>query len=174
MKITGKKKKNNSGGRKGETTSWGWYLFNFVLQDSIFSRKPTKHMFEFNFLNYKVKYMLFWILSPNICLVFSTHLFCSNWGISKVLLCLDAGQTFCWMPSGFLKMPPGKWYCRLWKTMELTWGGCLGKPKRRGRMLGSHVYLCHGATVCPWTSSSHLGLSFSICRMISLGIWWLE
>lgn len=76
--ITLKRKKG-----QGKTTSWSWCLFNFMLQESILSGKPTRHMFEFSFLNCKVKYMLFWILSPNICLVFSTHLLCSNWSTSK-------------------------------------------------------------------------------------------
>ena len=69
--------------REGETTHWGWCLFNFMLQESIiFSGKPTRYLFEFSFVNSKVKYMLLCILSPNIWLAFSTHL-CSNWSTSK-------------------------------------------------------------------------------------------
>lgn len=74
--------------REEGTTSWSWYLFNFLLQDSIFSGKPTRHMFEFSFLNCKVKNMLFWTVSPNICLVFSAHLLCRSRSTSKSCLLL--------------------------------------------------------------------------------------
>lgn len=116
----------NSEGRgrereREEGTSWSWYLFNFMLQDSIFSGKPTRHMFEFSFLNCKVKYMLFWILSPNICLVFSTHLLCSSRSI-KVLVFLDAVQAFSGMPSGVLKRPPGGWNFGLGKNGRMDLG----------------------------------------------------
>lgn len=81
------------GEREGERDhSCGWCLFNFMLQDSIFSGKPTRHMFEFSFLNCKVKYMLFWIPSPNICLVFSTYILCSNWSTSKSGFLLMLGR----------------------------------------------------------------------------------
>lgn len=92
-----KRFEKNSGGRREngsekETSSCGWCLFNFMLQDSIFSGKPTRHMFEFSFFNCRVKYMLFWILSPNICLVFSTHLLCSNWSTPKSWFLLMLGR----------------------------------------------------------------------------------
>ena len=125
--------------REGETTHWGWCLFNFMLQESIiFSGKPTRYIFEFSFLNSKVKYMLFWILSPNIWLAFSTHL-CSNWSTSKscffvavvihlfvfcgVVFSLMLGRLLAECPLFFLKGHQEDGIAGVWKTMKLTWGG---------------------------------------------------
>lgn len=136
MEKERKKKKKNSGGRKGETTSWGWCLFNFMLQDSTFSGKPTRHMFEFNFLNCKVKYMLFWILSPNICLVFSTHLFCSSWSTSKSWFVLMLGRLSAECRLVFLKCHQEDGiagYEKQWNWLGVEVVENLGRPKRGSR-----------------------------------------
>lgn len=60
LKIIGENSEGRDGKKEGGSDhSWSWYLFDFMLQDSIFSGKPTRHMFEFSILNCKVKYMLF-------------------------------------------------------------------------------------------------------------------
>lgn len=123
MKIIGKHSKERKGKRERKTTSWSWCLFNFMLQDSIFSGEPTRHMFEFSFLNCKVKYMLFWILSPNICLVFSTHLLCSNWSTSKFSFFFMLGRLSAECCLVSLKGHQEDGIAGLQKTIQLTWGG---------------------------------------------------
>ena len=132
-----------------------------MLQESILSGKPTRHMFEFSFLNCKVKYMLFWILSPNICLVFSTHLLCSNWSTSKswFLLMLCRLSAKCRLV--FLKCHQEDGIASLWKTMELP--PSRDCEKLREAKQKREVCPCRGPTVWPWTRPFPSGTGFPIC-----------
>ena len=132
-----------------------------MLQESILSGKPTRHMFEFSFLNCKVKYMLFWILSPNICLVFSTHLLCSNWSTSKswFLLMLCRLSAKCRLV--FLKCHQEDGIASLWKTMELP--PSRDCEKLREAKQKREVCPCRGPAVWPWTRPFPSGTGFPIC-----------